>query len=166
MATRNTSLNDRDSVAGWTFVRNRQLTSVEEGSRATLKYLQRTMERETGFRSSSVPWTHSYRLTLPAQERNTGRRGVRYLRQAWLPQWARPGSVTRRLGPYPARAACARAPACHAPLATAQAVTGKWRGQHLRTESSVPPACVQPTPKEVISEPTGDFVPRVLLLSV
>lgn len=42
MATLNTSLNSRDSAAGCTFVRNRQLTSLEEGSRATRKYLQRT----------------------------------------------------------------------------------------------------------------------------
>lgn len=41
-ATLNTSPNSRDSAAGCTFVRNRQLTSLEEGSRATRKYLQRT----------------------------------------------------------------------------------------------------------------------------
>lgn len=45
MATLKTSWNKTDSVAAWTFVRNRQLTSVEEGSRATLKYLWRTRVR-------------------------------------------------------------------------------------------------------------------------
>ena len=68
MATLNTSLNNRDSAAGWTFVRNRQLTSVEEGSRATLKYLQRT--RMKWISLVQLYWIHSWCLKLSAWERH------------------------------------------------------------------------------------------------
>lgn len=72
MATLNTSPNNRDSAAGWTFVRNRQLTSVEEGSRATLKYLQRT--RMKWISLVQLYWIHSWCLKVSAWERSTGTR--------------------------------------------------------------------------------------------
>lgn len=72
-ATRNMSLNRRDSVAGWTFVRNRQLTSAEEGSRATRKYLQGARERN-GFQRLFSYAGFSDRLKVSAKDRNQQRR--------------------------------------------------------------------------------------------
>lgn len=149
MATLNISLNKMDSVAGWTFVRNRQLTSVEEGRRATLKYLQR-MRAKWISEVLRWQWMHSHHSKLSAKEKH---RGTWTLLSTW--SFAATVSLVRlcsaawRFCSYPSCAGCAPRLCSRLPWAAAKAFDREANGSNIcqADELNLPPAHVQPSPR-------------------